>query len=384
MPDDINKQISPEGWLMGYTSHLLKKLNSLYANLIRWHSMGGGNPDQVVQRRDSVSRSDEGDPVHSISLLVSPLGIDISYERRPGDSRPWLGAEITRVDERVVIRGDGFGEAELKSSYTLHDDGGKTSDTDEELLEGMPVLSPSDISVLLLKYYASAALGQTRAALKSKGVAPLPVEIVFGVEGVRRKLNLASIDRFNNPQGVPYTADGFEKIILPALIECYAGVSHHRYDRLFILDSSILVDCGDHSLLEKIVKNGSSDADERIARSRSAYHEHSKQMHVYEHDNAVIWIVEKLFPESGSVYLHTMRDGFVERLFNCYVLPAKSMSRTTVHPSHLSMDDRGLNIYFTGELAEAEFLRLSQEYHDQREMLEKERNILQVLDLFDT
>ncbi|MBN1544296.1 hypothetical protein JW898_02425 [Candidatus Woesearchaeota archaeon] len=368
-----------------YDSDLLRAVKHFEGVLRRCHSMRGGSPDQVIQLVEEPSELGDEQCIH---IFVEPLGVELTYIRELSESRvdPLRKETITRVDEVVLIGGQSaplFNP--LKNSYLVHEDGGFIATSEDPLLdEAVRTPRESFISVMM-QQYLDASLAQTRAQLVKKGIVSLPVENFSGVPGVRRRVNLRGIDKRYDAEGRHYRSDDLKNLILRTMKDLYSSVSHIWYDKLYILERFLLVDCGDHSVLEGIAGDVAESNGGRFARCDEFYRDYAGRMSVYEHDDAVIRLVERIFPESGSVYLYVHEQGFIQRIFNCYVVQAKGMVPASVNPDHLRIGRRNsntqLNLHFIGEVAEAEYSLLKKGYDpSKREVVRQESQIDRFLD----
>ncbi|MBU2560792.1 MAG: hypothetical protein KKD17_00705 [Nanoarchaeota archaeon] len=359
MADIMHPKKVDKSWTH-YDSDLLRAVKQFEAVLRRCHSMGGGNPDQVIQLVEELSELGGDQCVH---LFVEPLGVELTYIRELSDSRfdPARKETITRVDETALIGGQSAPLFEpIRNSFLVHEDGGFVANSKDPLFEKV-TLTPRDSFIsLMMKQYLESSLAQTSAQLDKKGIVSLPVEVISGVPGVRRRMNLEGIDKRHDAEGKPYRSEVLKNLVLQAMKETYSSVSHTWYDKLYLLDRFLLVDCGDHSVLEGIAGGVAAESNgERFARCDEAYDHYAGRMSIYEHDDAVIRLVDMIFPESGSVYLYVREQGFIQRIFNCYVVQAKGRVPAVVNPGHLRLEgrklDKHLDLHFIGSVADEEY-----------------------------
>ncbi len=366
-------------WAESYGSYLLNKIRSFPSVLGSWHSVGG-ELNQILQPREEVT--DNG---YRILISVFPAGVEIEYRAAPSESRESdEHGLVTRVDEVMTFRGSDFGPKQIRGAVVISlDEGGIVLADDEPLLEGVDSTPLGEVSSLMLRYYSEALFEQCRAAVSKDSLDLLPAELVSGMPAVRRKMNLAHIGRFNDAAGTPYSPANFRDIILPVMLECYPTIGRVDYDRLFIVDRSLLIDCGDCSVLEDVVRNGHSGGGEYIGKCVEAYSRNTSRMSVYEHDNALITLAEKVFPDSASVYVYPLSQGLVKRLSDFYLFRPEVRMRNYVERGWTVVDDRGLRMHFLGRTAEQEFAEQKSRYDSQREEREGAVRMERILEEFD-
>lgn len=410
---------------------LLEEMSRFYSLLNRWHKQGIGELNQIIQRRERQS-----DNLHSIVFCVEPLGVQIRYSRQVVQGGAAEGEGVRVVKETVVFNGSHSQEKMVNNEFRISEITGDLLEPDRDIAcsYGDSSGDSDDLSALMLRYYLEVCFDQTAGSMERSGVISHPAEIITGVKGVRRKLNLAHVEEFNDPGGEPYTRTTFEDIVIPAITDVYYKISFVGYDRLFILERGILLDCGDCSVLEDIVggakdsgKNldfgmseegvsqesasqegvsqervreeevfrdgaGISDVDhgereqvkfmdiDSYFRFRESYYANRGRMSVYEHENDFIYLFEGLFPDSGSVYIYTQDREIVNRLFN-YAFQRRAKEHTRVDGGWLVFDDKGLRISFLGDKAESEFERLTESMYEAKlPNLRKGRIVSDILD----
>ncbi len=380
---------------------LKDEMYNFHTTLKRWHSMGMGSLNQIVECREAATDNED-----SMTFMIQPMGVTVKYTRSITERRVSKAFGIIgRVDERISFKGLDAPERYIRNSFILSESVGDIVEvSDDPLMASVDNTDPDDIASSMMRHYLDVCFEQSAAAMEKEGVLSLPGEIMAGVKGVRRKLNLSQVDRFNDADGHPYTATTFEDMVFPALMNSYYQISCVAYDRFFILEHDFLVDCGGSSLLEAIVagaKGKSKELDfsldsrsgtkrdsevsdsglDQTFRFRDSYYAHRGEMDVYEHENDFIYLLEGLFPKEGSVYVYTSKPEIVERIFK-YAFNRSAKEHTRIQDGGwLVFEDRNLKIHFLGDAADAEFSKLKDELYEQKRVeLKKGRQVSDLLD----
>jgi hypothetical protein len=342
MPSDNAAKLPRDWWTMDIG--LLRTLNALYKDIRRFHSRGGTVLDQVVQRRETFE-----DGAHHVSIQVLPLGVGLEYSAVSSEPH----GDVARVDERLVIScpGTAANKEVLDAHLISLDDGGVWLGQQHPLLVGAP-RAGAEARSLLMRTYAEFIFNQAADASRVEGAQDFPVELMLDVTGVKRRLGLASISSFGDPEGRPYDAKAIDDLVVSVLKDHSVVMGSVDYDKLYIYDGDRLIDCGGKSVLrgiEAALTNG-----ERAAAVRAAYGQNKSGMCLYEHEDAAIRIVERIFPESGSVFVYSMVDDLMKRLFNFYLFHSKGESAAVVKDDWLVLKARDLSICFIGTEADKE------------------------------
>jgi len=375
----------------------------------------------VIQPRTFAS-----DMVHSEEVSVFPLDINIIYRRRVPASRdsPEHGM-LSRVDERIDMSVPGVDGRSLSNSYLLSQETGDlVYDSTEPLMEGLVNTPMDDVLPLLFHSYMAFAVGQMKSAAASGGIPRVAAKTIRGVDGIVRKINLSRLTECNDLEGNPFTLTTFEDMVVPALQLSVPQISLVRHDKLYVIDRSFLVDCGDSSLLEEIAdrrkgagvsrrdemsfsalrdskgvlealpvgsavsassgSSGSPDSMDSAWALREActecYNAHRDRMWVYLHNNAVVRLIDRVFPKSGLVYVYTDVPGIVDQICDFYGFKRESKVNTRFGESWLSLEDRGLEMSFIGGVGESEYQRRRVQWEEGHDT---GRNVTRMLDEFD-
>jgi hypothetical protein len=226
---------------------------------------------------------------------------------------------------------------------------------DDHLFRDVAQLSSGGIFPMLVRAYAGALLSQASAVVGVESLAKLPVEVISGVNGLRRKINLGRIERFDDESGARYLQKSFEDMIIPALVKCYPKIGLVEYDHLYLMSGSLLVDCKGRQLLEAIVRNGDAKMHESVDACRISYLPNLGKIDVYEHDCDPVRLVEHVFPGSGLVYYATEQRGLVSRILSHYAVNHQGEFEASIDGGKLELGSRKLKIGFLGEVALSEF-----------------------------
>jgi hypothetical protein len=378
MPNHSELQL-PDGWL-----RLETPLTVAVKRLYSFITQEDVSPNQDVRRSVFYAGGGEcPDSTLSINISVQPAGIDVEYTRKPSDMVIVSeGDRILRIDENIIVRRGKGAVQGIEGAFLLSKETGFICVSDREpLLGGLGSLGAEEVSARLMRMYTEALFSQAQAAVALDGIAALPVEMMGGFRGVVRKLNLAQIGGFNDLRGNPYSPEFFQSNIVSALIECYPRISCVDYDNLYIIGRSLLIDCGDRSVLEAIVKNGDDRGRKTVDACADSYAKNAGRMSVYEHNDALS-LVERVFPESGSVYLYSLDEGVVSRIASSFLFQQREKARTSVEGGWLVLGSRGLRISFLGRPAEPEFDSQKSLYDRNRGSIERGNSVKGLLDEF--
>jgi len=368
MPQDTASEL-PTEWIKK-ERNLLGRFNDLYRLMKRVHS-GGRAANQCIQRNESL-----GQGKHSIVVTVLPLGVEVEYSATASE----VYGDFVRIDQKVVFRGRDTGEKkELDDSYVLsaRDGGIVLISKGHPILRGAVSMGAAEVVPSMLRSYAEILFGQCKICSEKKGVSTLPLQLVGGVPGFGRRLNLAQMCLFNKPDGSPYNRAELDERVLSVLDKHSPDLAQVEHEGLYILDKDTLIDCGDSSLLEGIVSQHTAAGADTKAGVNSAYERAREWMSVYEHDDAIIRIVERILPESGAVFVYPCAEGIVSKIFDYYVFHPQEGEQAVLDDGlkWLSLDEDGLRIRFLGDIAESELKGLLDTYTTCYDKIKTRRNI---------
>ena len=368
MPQDTASEL-PTEWIKR-ERNLLGRFNDMYRLMKRVHS-GGGAANQCVQRSESVSQGR-----HSIVVTVLPLGVEVEYSANASE----VHGDSVRINQQVVFRGRDTGEKkELHDSYVMStkDGGIVLLKEDHPIRKGAASMDAGKVFPLMLRSYEEILFGQCKICSEKKGVSTLPLQLVGGVPGFGRRLNLAQIYLFNKPDGSPYNRAELDERVLSVLDKHSPDLAQVEHDGLYIIDKDTLIDCGDSSLLEGMVSKHVVGGVNNKVRMKSAHEQAREWMSVYEHDDAIIRIVDRILPESGAVFVYPCAEGIVSKIFDYYVFHPQEDEQAVLDDSlkWLSLDEDGLRIRFLGDIAESELKGLLDTYTTCCDKIKTRRNI---------
>lgn len=342
----------------------------------RSNSSGGGRLDQLVRTAESIH-----DTGRSLKVSIFPADVELEYDSRAVDDDDKVVVSIddapsrvptlahpsdspTCVRERISVRGSSTSSREFVNEYVMEPDG---------TIHGDGV---GDMTGDVMSAYLDVLFEQVISYFGAEGVIN-PTAGNMDIPNIRRRISLSHVENFMDSKGEPYSIDRFMKRIVDAASESCLKVGQVRYDRLYLYGTSLLIDCGGHDLIKDAVPEGGEDVAALDAGLREAFSGNLDRMCIYEHADAAITLVDRVFPDSGDVFMYPLVEGVVKRLFNCYALRPNPSAR--VDSGWLVFDDRDLRIQFLGSIGEAEFREQAAEYVRQRPSLEASRMVAGIL-----
>lgn len=347
----------------------LKRIKSL-------NSLGGGRLDQLVRTDEHIH--DKG---HRIKVRIFPSDVEIEYDSETvveedtvfasiddiSANVPTLMQEVdtsTLVDELISIRGSSARERQFRNRYSIRPDGS---------MEGKGV---GDITADVMSAYFNVLFEQVISSFGAEGVLNLTAENI-GLPNIKRRISLSHVENFMDSKGETYSLDRFVNRILDVMTENFIKIQPVLYNRFYMYGRSLLIDCGSHDLISDVASQDFGSQDELRVALDLVFSGQLDTLCVYEHDDAAITLVDKVFPDSGDVFMYPMVEGVVRRLFSCYAL--RSNPSAHIDQGWLVFDGRDLRIQFLGNIGEAEFREQAAEYVRQRPVLEASRMMTDLL-----
>ncbi len=342
----------------------------------RLNSLGGGRLDQLVRTDDKIH--DKGRRI-KVSVFPSDVEIDYDSETVVDDDTvfasvddmsanvPTLMHEIdtsTPVHELISIRGPSARERQFHNKYSIGPDGrmdsGEIGDLTEEVMSA----------------YLNVLFEQVISSFGAEGVLNLTAENM-DLHNIHRRISLSHVERFLDSKGEMYGIDRFINRILDVMTENFLKIQPVLYDRFYMYGRSLLIDCGGHDIISGVGSKDYDSQDELRVALGLVFSGQLDTLCVYEHGDAAITLVDKVFPDSGDVFMYPMVEGVVRRLFSCYAL--RSNPSAHIDQGWLVFDGRDLRIQFLGRIGEAEFREQAAEYVRQRPVLDASRMMTDLL-----
>ena len=369
-----------------------KTLSDVFHDLLgfirRAHS-STGKINQIIKQEDAVN-----DIERIKKARLFPDDIEIEYRSKALEADHKVAADVSEecngvptllqedvepvlIRETLVIKGSSAAPREMSNMYVLLPDGSICTDDSHPLLSNQQkkdlVMRPSDAP----SDYLGVLFEQVVAHFSVGGVV-IPSAEMLEIPRLGRRINLSHIGLFDDSEGNDYQEDVIDELVLRIMDENYLKISNVRYDRLYVYDRSILIDCGGYEVISEVVDADYADKHALKSGLADSYARSKDVLCVYEHEDAAITLVDKIFPDSGDVFLYPLAKGVVDRLFSCYIFRSRPVAH--VDRGWMVFDDRNLNIQFLGKIGEDEFRRQVAEYIRLRTALDASKTVGQLLE----